>query len=93
MFDLQNSARTYFYRKFILKNLNGHLQRKHWTRQKKKILIRRSSAKNGNTVKNRIETKYLKTIDLSWANSDISKLLKYTNDEFILIFPFCSKNI
>ena len=39
-----------------------------------------------------IETKYLKTIDLSWANSDISKLIKkYTNDEFILIFPFCSK--
>ena len=39
-----------------------------------------------------METKYLKSIDLSWANSDISKLIKkYTNDEFILIFPFCSK--
>ncbi len=95
VFDLQNSARTYFYRKFILKKpqwssteeaLDPGQNKKDFDREgvlpRMEIQLRKTG----------IKTKYLKTIDLSWANSDISKLIKkYTNDEFILIFPFCSK--
>ena len=42
--------------------------------------------------KSGIETEYTKNIDLSWAVSDISRLTKrYANNDFILLFPFCSK--
>ena len=42
--------------------------------------------------KNNIPLKYLKNIDLSWAHEDHSTLInQYTNRDYILIFPFCSK--
>ena len=41
--------------------------------------------------KSGVDTEFTKNIDLDWATTDISRLLKqYTNDEYILIFPFCS---
>ena len=44
--------------------------------------------------KSNIPTKYIKDIDLSWAKEDLSSLIKqYTNRDYILLFPFCSKNI
>ena len=95
VFDLQNSARTYFYRKFILKKpkwssteeaLDPGQNKKDFDQEGVLPRMEIQLKKTG------VETKYLKSIDLSWANSDISKLIKkYTNDEFILIFPFCSK--
>jgi len=42
--------------------------------------------------KSNIPTKYVKNVDLSWAKEDLSKLTQqYTNRDYILIFPFCSK--
>ena len=42
--------------------------------------------------KSGIPTKNIKKIDLSWAIKDLSRLIKqYANNEYILIFPFCSK--
>ena len=42
--------------------------------------------------KSNIKINNIKKIDLSWAVTDMSRLLKqYTNNEYILIFPFCSK--
>ena len=42
--------------------------------------------------KSNIPTKYIKNIDLNWAKEDLSKLTQqYTNRDYILIFPFCSK--
>jgi ADP-heptose:LPS heptosyltransferase len=39
-----------------------------------------------------IPVNYIKQIDLSWAKEDIVDLTKkYTNRDYILIFPFCSK--
>ena len=41
--------------------------------------------------KSGIDTEFTKNIDLGWAITDISRLLKqYTNGEYILLFPFCS---
>ena len=43
--------------------------------------------------KSGVDTQYVKNVDLSWAKIDISRLIKqYSNGEYILLFPFCSKN-
>ena len=42
--------------------------------------------------KDNIQTQYIKNIDLSWANENPLPLIKkFTNRDYILIFPFCSK--
>ena len=41
--------------------------------------------------KSGVDTEFTKNIDLNWATTDISRLLKqYANNEYILVFPFCS---
>ena len=95
VFDLQNSRRTRFYRNFILKNLewSSSLDTLESGQSKKDfdthpVLDRMELQLN----KSNIPTKYIKNIDLSWAREDLSKLTQqYTNRDYILIFPFCSK--
>ena len=95
VFDLQNSRRTRFYRNFILKNLewSSSLDTLESGQSKKDfdshpVLDRMQLQLN----KSNIPTKYIKNIDLSWAKEDLSKLTQqYTNRDYILIFPFCSK--
>ena len=42
--------------------------------------------------KSGIETEFIKNINLDWAIEDVSRLIRqYTNSEYILLFPFCSK--
>ena len=95
VFDLQNSDRTKFYRKFILKNAD-------WSSSIDALEAGQSKKDFDNhpvldrmelqLKKNSIPTKYVKNIDLSWANEDLSQLTKqYTNRDYILVFPFCSK--
>ena len=44
--------------------------------------------------KSGIETEFTKNIDLSWAEENISRLIKqYANNEYILLFPFCSAKL
>ena len=95
VFDLQNSKRTKFYKRFILKN-------SEWSSsfdtlepgQSKKdfdeypVLDRMELQ----LKKKNIPIKYLKNIDLNWAKEDHSNLTsQYTNRDYILVFPFCSK--
>jgi len=95
VFDLQNSRRTRFYRNFILKNLewSSSLDALESGQSKKDfdthpVLDRMELQLN----KSNIPTKYIKNVDLSWAKEDLSKLTQqYTNRDYILIFPFCSK--
>ncbi|MBD1172768.1 glycosyltransferase family 9 protein [Pelagibacterales bacterium SAG-MED05] len=95
IFDLQNSRRTRFYRNFVLKDLewssssdtleSGQSKKDF---DKHPVLDRMELQLN----KNNIPTKYIKNIDLTWALEDLSKLTQqYTNRDYILIFPFCSK--
>jgi len=95
VFDLQNSRRTRFYRNFILKNLewSSSLDTLESGQSKKDFdsypVLDRMELQ---LKKNNIPTKYIKDVDLSWAKEDISKLTRqYTNRDYILIFPFCSK--
>jgi len=95
VFDLQNSRRTRFYRNFILKNAE-------WSSSTDTLESGQSKKDFDNypvldrmelqLKKSNIPTKYVKNIDLNWANEDLSSLTnKYTNRDYILIFPFCSK--
>tara|TARA_B100001175_G_scaffold269847_1_gene241787 strand:+ start:232 stop:1164 length:933 start_codon:yes stop_codon:yes gene_type:complete len=95
VFDLQNSRRTKFYRNFILKNAE-------WSSSIDTLESGQSKKDYDNypvldrmelqLKKSNIPTKYVKSIDLDWANEDLSRLTsQYTNRDYILIFPFCSK--
>ena len=95
VFDLQNSRRTRFYRNFILKNLewSSSLDTLESGQSKKDFdshpVLDRMELQ---LKKSNIPTKYIKNIDLNWAKEDLSKLTtQYTNRDYILIFPFCSK--
>jgi len=95
VFDLQNSRRTKFYKNFILKKAE-------WSSSVNTLEPGQTKKDFDNypvldrmelqLTKNNIPTKYVKNIDLAWANEDLSKLTdQYTNRDYILIFPFCSK--
>ena len=95
VFDLQNSRRTKFYKRFILNNCKwSSSETSLEPGQKKKdfdnypVLDRMKIQ----LQKSNIPIIYTKNIDLTWAVSDLTRLIKqYANNEYILIFPFCSK--
>lgn len=95
VFDLQNSRRTKFYKRFILNKAEwssslsilkkGESKRefdKYPVLDRMELQLQESN----------IPTKYTKNIDLDWAKEDTLNLIKkYTNRNYILVFPFCSK--
>jgi len=96
VFDLQNSKRTSFYKKFIFKkgtewsssetSLEPGQKKSDFDKypvlDRIELQLKKSS----------IETQYTKNINLDWAKEDVSRLIKrYSNNEYILLFPFCSK--
>ena len=95
IFDLQNSSRTKFYRKFILNKCEWSSTETTLENGQKKsdfdkdpVLDRMEQQ----LKKSNIPTQYVKKIDLSWAIEDLTRFIKqYSNNEYILIFPFCSK--
>ena len=95
VFDLQNSNRTYFYRKFILPNAewSSSIDTLEPGQSKKDFdqfpVLDRMELQ---LKKSNIKTKSVHKIDLSWVDDDLSILVnKFTNRKYILIFPFCSK--
>jgi ADP-heptose:LPS heptosyltransferase len=94
VFDLQNSNRTKFYKKFIIKNVEWNSSETTLESGEKKSDFDNHPVLDRMEIqlkKSGIETEFTKNIDLSWAIPDISRLIKqYTNGEYILLFPFCS---
>jgi len=96
IFDLQNSRRTKFYKRFII-NKNAEWSSTETTLepgQKKKnfdqnpVLDRMELQ----LKKSGIEVQFTKNINLDWAIKDVSRLIKrYSNNDYFLVFPFCSK--
>ncbi len=94
VFDLQNSSRTKFYKKYLLKKsiwsssetvLEENQTKKDFDKNpvldRMQVQLRKSN----------INTKFIKNIDLQWAIEDLSRLIRqYSNSDYILIFPFCS---
>ena len=95
VFDLQNSSRTRFYRKFIINQAPWSSTDTILEDGQKKTDFDQEPVLDRVSIqlrKSGIETEFTKNIDLSWAISDISRLIKqYANNDYILLFPFCSK--
>ena len=94
VFDLQNSSRTKFYRKFIIKNAEWSSTETSLEPGQNKNDFDQDPVLDRMEIqlkKSGIDTEFTKNIDLNWATTDISRLLKqYANNEYILLFPFCS---
>ena len=94
VFDLQNSSRTKFYRRFIIKNTEWSSTETSLEPGQKKSDFDQDPVLDRMEIqlkKSGIDTEFTKNIDLDWTKIDISRLLKqYANDEYILLFPFCS---
>jgi len=95
VFDLQNSNRTKFYKRFILKNCEWSSSESALESGQTKKDFDKDPVLDRMEIqleKNNIPTQYTKKIDLSWAINDLSRFIKqYANNEYILVFPFCSQ--
>ena len=95
IFDLQNSRRTKFYKRFILNNIEWSSTETTLKPGEKKSDFDKDPVLERMELQLKqsgIETEFTKNINLNWAFEDISRLIKqYTNNEYILLFPFCSK--
>ena len=97
VYDLQNSSRTKFYKKYLFKI-------KNWSNAE---TIIKNGKKRDNFYDNsvlerfkiqldnsKIITKNTLKPDFSWAAINIDQIInKYFGKKFILIFPFCSPNL
>ena len=97
VYDLQNSSRTSFYRKYLFNITNWSSTETVLKRGEKKkdfdnesVLERFKFQLDNSNVK----TKYSLTPDFSWACVNVDKVVnKYFSKKFILIFPFCSPQL
>jgi len=97
VYDLQNSSRTTFYRKFLINITNWSSTE---TRLDKKIkkdefdkepVLERFNLQLKNSE---INTKFTLNPDFSWACQNVDEIIrKYTEKKIILIFPFCSPQL
>ena len=97
VFDLQNSKRTKFYKRFIIKNSEWSSTETALEPGQKKSDFDKDPVLDRMEIqlkKSGIDTEFTKNIDLSWATENASHLVKnYTNREYILLFPFCSPKL
>ena len=97
VFDLQNSSRTKFYKRFIIKDVEWSSTETSLEPGQKKKDFDQDPVLDRLEIqlkKSGIETEFTKNIDLSWAIENISRLIKqYANNEYILLFPFCSPKL
>ena len=97
VYDLQNSSRTSFYRKFILNiskwsstetTLKKGENKKNFD---KDSVLKRFEIQLSNSG---IKTRHTLKPDFSWSIINIDKIInKYLSGKFILFFPFCSPKL
>ena len=97
VFDLQNSSRTKFYKRFIIKNVEWSSTETVLEPGQRKSDFDKDPVLDRMEIqlkKSGVETEFIKNVDLSWAVENTSYLVKkYTNREYILLFPFCSPKL
>ena len=96
VFDLQNSNRTKFYKKFIInKEVEWSSSETVLEPGQKKSDFDKDPVLERMELqlkKSGIETEFTRNVNIEWAIKDVSRLIKqYANGEYILLFPFCSK--
>ena len=97
VYDLQNSPRTSFYRKYLFNISNWSSTETILEKgEKKKDFDKESVLERFNTqlIKSNVKTKHVLKPDLSWARVNVDKIVnKYFKKNFILLFPFCSPKL
>ncbi len=96
-YDLQNSSRTSFYRKYLLKISNWSSTETILKKGEKKESFDQESVLERFKIQlnsSGITTRHTLKPDFSWASINIEKITnKYFNKKFILLFPFCSPQL
>ena len=94
--DIQNLIKE-FYKRFIIKNVEWSSTETALEPGQRKSDFDKDPVLDRMEIqlkKSGIETEFTKNIDLSWAVENTSYLVKkYTNREYILLFPFCSPKL
>ena len=97
VFDLQNSSRTRFYKKFLLNASKWSSTDTTLKINEKKSDFDKESVLNRfniQLVNSNIKTNYTLKPDFSWAAVNIDKITnKFFGKNFILLFPFCSPQL
>jgi len=97
VYDLQNSSRTAFYRKYLLRISNWSSTETILNKNEKKKTFDQDSVLERFEIQlNRsgIITSHTLKPDFSWAAINIDKIInRYSNKKFILLFPFCSPQL
>ena len=97
VYDLQNSSRTSFYRKFLLRDLIWSSSETALKKGEKKKdfdnepVLERFKIQLENS---KVQINYTLKPDFSWARVNVDKIVnKYFGGKFILLFPFCSPQL
>ena len=97
VYDLQNSSRTSFYRKYLLRIPNWSSTETTLKKGEKKkdfdneSVLERFKIQLDNF---NVKTNYSLKPDFTWASVNVDKIVnKYFGKKFILFFPFCSPQL
>ena len=97
VYDLQNSSRTLFYKRFLLKNSNWSNTETSLKKGQKKSDFDKESVLERFKIQldnSNIKTKHTLNPDFSWAAVNINQIVnKYFGKKFVLLFPFCSPSL
>jgi ADP-heptose:LPS heptosyltransferase len=90
VYDLQNSNRTSFYRKFVF-NIKEWSSSKDFPENKYNISVLQRFDEQ--LRKSNIQTLYTLKPDFSWAAEKTNSYNLGTDKKYVLFFPFCSKDL
>ena len=97
VYDLQNSSRTSFYRKYLVNIPNWSSTETILKKGEKKKDFNNESVLERFKIQldnSNIKTNYTLRPDFSWSKANVDKIVnKYFAGKFILLFPFCSPQL
>jgi len=97
IYDLQNSSRTSFYRKYLFRNAIWSSTETTIKKGIKRKDLNESSVLdrfNYQLENSGIKTNYTLKPDFSWASTNINQILnRFFNKKYIMIFPFSSNQL
>jgi len=97
VYDLQNSSRTSFYRKYLLRIPNWSSTETTLKKGEKKKDFDNESVLERFKIQldnSNVKTNYSLKPDFTWASVNVDKIVnKYFGKKFILFFPFCSPQL
>ena len=97
VYDLQNSSRTFFYRKYLLNISNWSSTETSLKKNERKFDFDQESVLERFKIQlnnSNIKTNYTLKPNISWACINVDKIVnKYFGNKFILLFPFCSPQL